>query len=200
MEYLHVNETYAGSENPINLIIKYQGEFFCDFPEIINYPFDTNQCSVGIYISGTMNNFTKLTPVLPIETFEPSSVGQYSLKRWRLVSHSLKEGISGVKFTVDLGRSIGSILTVTYLPTFLMNLVNQATNYSKNNYDLVMTVNITCMMVLASVYISVSSSLPLTAGMKYAEAWLLFNLAYPVIVIIVNIFLKVSDRSTTNLS
>ena len=46
-------------------------------------------------------------------------------------------------------------------------------------------------MVLASVYISVSSSLPLTAGMKYIEVWLLFNLAYPGIVIIVNIVLQV---------
>ena len=62
------------------------------------------------------------------------------------------------------------------------------------NYELVMTVNITCMMVLASVYISVSSSLPLTAGLKYVEIWLLFNLAYPVMVIIVNIFLQVSEE------
>ena len=55
-------------------------------------------------------------------------------------------------------------------------------------------VNITCMMVLASVYISVSSSLPLMAGLKYVEIWLLFNLAYPVMVIIVNIFLQVNEQ------
>ena len=121
----------------------------------------------------------------------PSSVGQYSVKGWKIESAIVEEGIRGVKVTVELGRSLSSIFTVTYLPTILMNLVNQATNYSKNNYDLVMTVNITCMMVLASVYISVSSSLPLTAGMKYIEIWLLFNLAYPVIAIIVNIVLQV---------
>ena len=54
--------------------------------------------------------------------------------------------------------------------------------------------NITCMMVLASIYISVSSSLPLTAGMKNIEIWLLFNLAYPVMVIIVNILLQVGGH------
>ena len=48
------------------------------------------------------------------------------------------------------------------------------------------------MMVLASVYISVSSSLPVTAGIKYVEVWLLFNLAYPVLVILANIVLKVT--------
>ena len=145
-----------------------------------------------------MNNLTKLIPSLPRPYLGPSSVGQYSVKEWKIESvDSVEEGIRGVKVTVELGRSIGSIFTVTYLPTILMNLVNQATNYSKNNYDLVMTVNITCMMVLASVYISVSSSLPLTAGMKYIEIWLLFNLAYPVMVIIVNIVLKVRKDNSS---
>ena len=192
LEYLHANETYSGSANPITLEIRYQGEFYCDFSQIGNYPFDTEECSVGLYISGSMRNFTKLVLTQPVADFGPSSVADYSVKSWQIESGSLEEGIGGVKVTVELGRSIGSIFTVTYLPTILMNLVNQATNYSKNNYDLVMTVNITCMMVLASVYISVSSSLPLTAGMKYIEVWLLFNLAYPVMVIVVNIFCQVS--------
>ena len=99
----------------------------------------------------------------------------------------------GVKVTVELGRDLYSILMITYLPTIVMNLINQATNYSKNNYDLVMTVNITCMMVLASIYISVSSSLPITAAMKVIDYWLLFNLVYPAMVIIVNIFLQVNE-------
>ena len=48
------------------------------------------------------------------------------------------------------------------------------------------------MMVLASVYLSVSASLPATANIKPVEQWLLFNLAYPFFVIIVNIALQVS--------
>ena len=42
-------------------------------------------------------------------------------------------------------------------------------------------------MVLASIYLSVSSSLPSTANIKPVEVWLLFNLAYPLLVIIVNV-------------
>ena len=48
------------------------------------------------------------------------------------------------------------------------------------------------MMVLASVYLSVSATLPTTANIKPVEVWLLFNLAYPVLVIIVNVLLQVS--------
>ena len=49
------------------------------------------------------------------------------------------------------------------------------------------------MMVLASIYLSVSSSLPSTPNIKPVEVWLLFNLAYPFLVILVNIVVNVSN-------
>ena len=194
MEYLHANESYTGSDNPITMKIRYQGTFFCSFPKIKHYPFDTEKCSVGLYLSGEMKKNVKLTPSSPVGYFGPSSVGQYSVKRWAIETTSLKEGINGVKVTVELNRDLYSIIMITYLPTIVMNLVNQATNYTKNNFDLVMTVNITCMMVLASIYVSVSSSLPLTAAMKVIDSWLLFNLFYPAMVITVNIFIQVNGH------
>ena len=86
-----------------------------------------------------------------------------------------------------------SIFMVVYLPTILMNMINQVTNYINGDtrYDLVFTINITCMMVLASVYLSVSSSLPSTSDIKPVEIWLLFNLAYPFLVIFINVLLQV---------
>ena len=86
-------------------------------------------------------------------------------------------------------RKLVSILLVTYLPTVLMNMINQATNYitTEDKYSLILQINITCMMVLASVYLSVSASLPTTSGIKPVEVWLLVNLGYPFLVILVNI-------------
>ena len=54
-------------------------------------------------------------------------------------------------------------------------------------------------MVLASVYLSVSESLPGTPTIKPVETWLLFNLAYPFLVIVVNIMLQVSPNHQFNL-
>ena len=70
----------------------------------------------------------------------------------------------------------------------------QATVYLKtdNHPELVITVNITCMMVLTSVYLSVSSSLPRTPSIKPVEIWLLGNLAYPFFIIIASIIHHVS--------
>ena len=86
-----------------------------------------------------------------------------------------------------------SIFMVTYLPTILMNIINQATIYivGEGKYTLILELNITSLMVLASIYLSVSSSLPSTPNIKPVEVWLLFNLAYPFFVIIVNVLLQV---------
>ena len=46
-------------------------------------------------------------------------------------------------------------------------------------------------MVLASVYLSVSASLPTTSDIKPVEVWLLFNLGYPILVITSNIVQQV---------
>ena len=82
---------------------------------------------------------------------------------------------------------------VTYLPTILMNIINQATVYvgSPGNCEFITTVNVTCMMVLASIYVSVSTSLPLTASIKPVDVWLIFNLGYPFMVIIITIIQQV---------
>ena len=48
-------------------------------------------------------------------------------------------------------------------------------------------------MVLTSVYLSVSESLPGTQAIKPVEEWLLFNLFYPFLVIVVNIMLQVKS-------
>ena len=94
----------------------------------------------------------------------------------------------------NMSRKTSKIFLVTYLPTILMNLINQAANYitGEDKYSMIYTINITCMMVLASIYLSVSSSLPSTASIKPVEVWLLVNLFYPLQVILTNVILQVS--------
>ena len=95
-----------------------------------------------------------------------------------------------LSLTIFLKYRFFSIFMVTYLPTILINIINQATNYitGDSKYDLIVTVNMTSMMVLASIYLSVSTSLPNTQSIKPVEEWLLFNLAYPFLVIVSQTF------------
>ena len=107
-----------------------------------------------------------------------------------------KTGHNMTKITLTLSRKITSIFMVTYLPTILMNMINQATNYisGEDKYSMIYTINITCMMVLASIYLSVSDGLPPTSEVKPVEIWLIFNLAYPFVTILVNVVLQVGKR------
>ena len=92
-----------------------------------------------------------------------------------------------------LTREMTVTILVTHLPTLLMNLINQMSNYvtSESRYEFIITVNITCMMVLASVYLTVSTSLPNTPSIKPVEVWLLVSFIYPFLVIAVNIAMQV---------
>ena len=94
---------------------------------------------------------------------------------------------------VFLTRDMTVTVLVTHLPTFLMNIINQLTNFisGESRYELIITVNITCMMVLASVYLTVSTSLPNTPSIKPVEVWLLVSFIYPFLVIAVNIAMQV---------
>ena len=48
------------------------------------------------------------------------------------------------------------------------------------------------MMVLASIYLYVSGSLPTTSSIKPVEVWLIFNLVYPCLIILSNVLYQVN--------
>ena len=200
------NETYSGMENYLSIETINQGSFICSFDSIKYYPFGTQKCSFKIFLPGLDNKFTKLIPG-NLTDVGPKSVGDYQIMQWTIrtgpVISDQQEKFNfdydkiqnnvGLIFTVQLTRKISNVLLVTYLPTLLMNLINQATNYnsSPDKYETIFAINITCMMVLASIYLSVSTSLPNPAEIKPVEIWLLFSLVYPVFVIVINILIQV---------
>ena len=97
---------------------------------------------------------------------------------------------------IQLGRDFTSIFLVTYLPTMIINIINQATNYLDNqNYlEAIITVNITSLMVLSALFISVSSSLPATSVIKNIDVWLLFSLIFPFLIILFNIAIFLHNK------
>ena len=129
-----------------------------------------------------------------MEDLGPASLGQYYVEGWDFRErYEEATDMNKINVALVLRRKFLSIFMVTYLPTILMNMINQATSYmtTEDKYSLIITVNITCMMVLASVYLSVSNSLPTTSDIKPVEVWLIFNLAYPFLTILVNVWLQV---------
>ena len=203
-----INETYSGKDNFLILETINQASFICSFDNIKLFPFGSQDCSFKLFLPGVDNKLTQLIPG-KLTDIGPKSVGDYQVVRWTVTTgpviaadqkivkfsyHKIENSV-GLTFTVRLTRKIGDIILVTYLPTFLMNLINQAANYisSPDKYETIYAINITCMMVLASIYLAVSTSLPSTTEIKPIEIWLLFSLVYPVLVILVNILMQVKQ-------
>ena len=188
IDKLDIREVYKGSENPFNFLLEKRIKFTCLFDNIKFYPFGDQVCSLVFSLQGADSNLTNIN-LRELNNEGQSEFGQYVILSWDVENTNKKY----VEVKMVLSRKIGSIFMVTYLPTILMNLANQATNYirSEDHFSLVYTINITCMMVLASVYLSVSASLPSTSDIKPVEIWLLFNLAYPILVITSNIIQQV---------
>ena len=189
LEYFS-KEMYLGSDHLLHLVIKKRSEFLCSFNYIAEYPFETEECLFQVTIREADEEFTDLI-IDSFRTPNKISVGEYTILKWSFEYDDSNINILLIKMV--LTRNFFGIFMVTYLPTILMNIINQASNHitGETKHDMIITVNITSMMVLASIYLSVSSSLPSTPTIKPIEIWLLANLSYPFLVIITNIIIQV---------
>ena len=193
--FLNVSEDYSGANTPLIFSSEHNMQFFCNFESIKDYPFDTQECYMYFYVSGHQNE--KMELLTELKTPPPKIVGQYVTNGWILKNNLtfMNSPKKVVRITLCLTRRLLSLMMVTYFPTLLMNILNQATLYIivENKYDIIITVNVTSLMVLVSIYLSVSGSLPSTPSIKPVEIWLLFNLSFPFLVIIENVVLQVCN-------
>ena len=189
-----LREVYNGDTTPLLYKTENNMRFFCNFVGVAKYPFEKETCNFYFYLEGSANNLTLIKSHL--DAPPNKIIGGYELSGWEIKASEAypRSGKKMVKVTVSLTKNPLSIFMVTYLPTILMNLINQATNYitGDSKYDLIITVNMTSMVVLASIYLSVSTSLPSTPNIKPVEVWLFFSIVYPFLVIITNVAMQVS--------
>ena len=75
------------------------------------------------YLHGVSNKMT-LFQLLPLNVEAKKEVGEFIVERYFLLN-SPREQINTVAVSFELLRSRTSIILVTYLPTILMNMINQ---------------------------------------------------------------------------
>ena len=189
---------YAGIKGRIKMSRTEQVELFCNFNSIKYYPFDVEMCSLDMTLKGTTRKFARL--LLKVVNKGPNIISHYLIEEWKIVDVS--DGGDELKFKtkVTLKRKTGMVIIIIYLPTMLLNIISQATNYlnanEKDIFGIILKLNLTSMIVLTIIYRSVSTSLPTTSAIKMVEIWLLSSIIYPFFAIIVNIFIHKAGYST----
>ena len=99
----------------------------------------------------------------------------------------LEDNIVEVKMV--LGRRLTAAFMTIYLPTFLLNVIGHTTTYYKTKYfEAIMTVNVTVMLVLTTMFVSVNQTLPKTSSIMMVDYWLVFNLLIPFVEVLLHTY------------
>ena len=77
--------------------------------------------------------------------------------------------------TIILRRKIMSEMLTTYLPSALLMMITFATTFFKPFFfEAALSVNLTNMLVMTTIFISIMERLPLTSYTKMIDYWLIF--------------------------
>ena len=80
----------------------------------------------------------------------------------------------GIRLTITLKRKIMSEMMTTYFPSLLLLMITYATTFFKPFYfEAALSVNLTTMLVMTTIFISKMESLPPTSATKMIDYWLI---------------------------
>ena len=140
---LTTDEIYDGATNQLELKMEKRKLFTCSFDEISNYPFGEQMCQFSFFIEGSSNQLTDLRAERLVENYQ-ETVGRYKVREWVMSEEYFSATeMKVIRVSMYLYRDLQSVFMVTYLPTILMNIINQATNYitGDDKYILIFTIN-----------------------------------------------------------
>ena len=192
------NFMYKGTDITICKGNTYTVAFNCDF-DWQYYPFDSQICSIIMSISTAK---PELVNVNVSSVLHDSSYANYVITQGNATV--MDENFHNMTIIVPLlfVRDIKSIILNTYLPTFILTLINQLTNYyiGYEMFEAIITINATTLLTLTSLFISVFDSLPQTTNIKMIDIWMLVTFVYPFLIIIIHTLVHVnsSNRSKKN--
>ena len=169
MEEVDEREIFKGTENQLILKQTYTHEFQCVF-ELQNYPFDQQECSIDIITSSFDAPFLNLTSQ-KLSMEQQPEMTLFHLTNWNLCALTSQK----VRMSLTLRRRILSELMSTYLPSLLLLMITFATTFFKPIFfEAALTVNLTNMLVMTTIFMSVMERLPTTSYLKMIDVWLVF--------------------------
>ena len=182
-------QKFSGGNNPLIMTQFYNTPFICDF-DMQWYPFDTQRCFLVFRMQGDSWKFVNLLRE-KLNYLGPKDLMLYFIKD--VTFESVNEaGIQTLKVQIVLGRRLLSILLTTIIPSLILLLTSHSTNFFKDFFfEAVVTVNLTVMLVLTTMFISVSSNLPTTSYVKMIDIWLLGSLLLPFLEVILHTYMDV---------
>ena len=110
---------------------------------------------------------------------------QYLMTTWRLVLKDEQKQEDGVIMEVVFKRRLMNEILTTYLPSTLLILITYSTTFYHDFYfEAAVTVNLTTMLVMTTIFISVMAKLPSTSYIKLVDVWLIVGQLIPFVQVV----------------
>ena len=101
----------------------------------------------------------------------------FVIRDWNLTTSS---ELGGVRMTIVLKRKIMNEMMTTFLPSLLLILITYSTTFFKPYFfEAALSVNLTTMLVMTTIFMTVMQMLPATAYVKMIDIFLIFGQLYP---------------------
>ena len=109
----------------------------------------------------------------------------FQITNHRLIFTNSSNPKQGIRMIVVMKRKIMSELMTTYFPSILLTLITFATTFFKRIYfEASLSVNLTTMLVMTTIFISKMEGLPPTSEIKMIDLWLVLCQLVPFIEVI----------------
>ena len=125
----------------------------------------------------TVNSLDKETVELVSSTLwmeEQLDLTLFHITNFTLGPANASDPKQGVKMVTRMRRKVTTEMMTTYFPTILLMAITYATTFFKPIFfEASLTVNLTTMLVMTTIFISKMESLPPTSDIKMIDVWLI---------------------------
>ena len=122
-------------------------------------------------VDGTDQEMVSLVP-LNFTMRQPEDMTLFTITRSVLENVSLSR--NGIRMKITMKRKIMSEIMTTYFPSFLLMMITYATTFFKPFFfEAALSVNLTTMLVMTTIFISKMEGLPPTSVTKMIDYWLI---------------------------
>ena len=109
-----------------------------------------------------------------LKLMQKTNMAIFFLTHWRLVYRNEQNREEGIQLVMRMRRKVTTEMMTTYLPTTLLLLIAFSTTFFKPCFfEAALSVNLTTMLVMTTIFISKMESLPATSYMKMIDIWLI---------------------------
>ena len=186
IEEVDEREIFKGSENRLIMTQTYTHEFQCVY-SLARYPFDKQTCLINMKTSELDSSTLRLFPK-KLWMEQDRDMTLFYMDHWKLDFRNESSPEEDISMTIVLRRKILSEMMGTFLPSILLMMITFATTFFKPFFfEAALTVNLTNMLVMTTIFTSVMEKLPLTSYLKMIDFWLIFCQLVP--------FTEVRDKS-----